>query len=114
MADRGFGRIVLAGSIGVKFGGGKNSFPYSLSKMALELIPAEARRWAASNVLYNVLRIGVVSNSASDSVSELERKAFIPMGRAARPEEIASFVSWLASDENSYITGQVIAISGGE
>jgi NAD(P)-dependent dehydrogenase (short-subunit alcohol dehydrogenase family) len=39
--------------------------------------------------------------------------ARIPMGRDGQPEEIAPMVVYLASDEASYVTGQVIAIDGG-
>jgi 3-oxoacyl-[acyl-carrier protein] reductase len=37
----------------------------------------------------------------------------VPIGRLARPEEIAKFVVWLASESNTYITGQNIAVDGG-
>ena len=117
MAARGWGRIVHASSIGVKFGGGSNSFAYSLSKHALEFIPRICREWAGAGVLTNVVRIGVTDTRihqgiAGKSVAECE--ALIPMGRAATPDEIATTVYWLGSDDNTYITGQVIAASGGE
>ena len=40
-------------------------------------------------------------------------KKLVPMGRFGKPEEVASLVSFLASEESSYITGEVISINGG-
>jgi 3-oxoacyl-[acyl-carrier protein] reductase len=37
----------------------------------------------------------------------------IPMGRLGRPEEVASAISWLASEESTFTTGQVLDLSGG-
>ena len=38
----------------------------------------------------------------------------IPMGRMATPEEMANTVYWLGSDQNAFMTGQVITVAGGE
>jgi NAD(P)-dependent dehydrogenase (short-subunit alcohol dehydrogenase family) len=117
MAKKGWGRIVNLGSIGVKFGGGKNSFSYSLSKHALEFIPSDFKDWASKNVLVNVLRVGVVDTRlhSSDPLKNMsDRVRLIPMQRMASPEEVAKAIWFLGSDSNSYITGQVISFSGGE
>jgi len=117
MLKRNFGRIVHGSSIGVKFGGGKQNFPYSLSKHALELIPSECLAWAESNVLVNTARIGVTDTRLLKQIKEQEipeRINKIPTKRMASPEEIASSLFWLGSEINSYITGQIIPISGGE
>ena len=42
------------------------------------------------------------------------RTKLIPMQRLAKPEEIAKQIHWLASEENTFVTNQVITISGGE
>lgn len=117
MAARGWGRIVQASSIGVKFGGGRNSFTYSLSKHALEFMPAICRQWAALGVLTNIVRVGVTDTRIHAKVAGKDmtmRAAQIPMSRMATPQEIANTLYWLGSDENTYITGQVIAAAGGE
>ena len=117
MLERGFGRIVHGSSIGVKFGGGQQSFSYSLSKHALELIPSECLTWAKDNVFVNTARIGVTDTRLLKLVKENEipeRINNIPTKRLASPEEIASSLFWLGSETNRYITGQVIPISGGE
>jgi 3-oxoacyl-[acyl-carrier protein] reductase len=117
MLERKFGRIVHGSSIGVKFGGGKQNFPYSLSKHALELIPSESLAWAENNVLVNAARIGVTDTRLLLAVKKEEipdRIYKIPAKRLATTEEIASSLYWLGSETNSYITGQIIPISGGE
>lgn len=117
MAKRGWGRIVHASSIGVKFGGGRNSFVYSLSKHALEFIPSVCKDWAGDGVLSNVVRLGVTDTASHQSIPDknlTDRARLIPVARVATPDEMAKTLYWLASAENTYTTGQVIAVSGGE
>ena len=54
-----FGRIINTSSIGAKFGGGVNTFSYSLSKHLNEFMPSEIKNLSANNILYNTVRIGV-------------------------------------------------------
>jgi 3-oxoacyl-[acyl-carrier protein] reductase len=117
MAARGWGRIVIGSSIGVKFGGGKDSFGYALAQHASEFIPRSARDWASSGVLTNVVRIGVTDTKLHGGFpgrDKEQRARLIPMKRAALPEEIADYLFWMGSEQNSFVTGQVSAISGGE
>lgn len=117
MASRGWGRIVIGSSIGVKFGGGADSFNYALANHASEFIPRTARDWAASGVLTNVVRIGVTETKAHDAFPGRDlakRASLIPMKRVATPSEIADYLFWIGSDANTYVTGQVTSIAGGE
>lgn len=117
MANRGWGRIVIGSSIGVRFGGGVDSFAYALANHACEFIPRLTRDWAASNVLTNVVRIGVTNTKGHSKFSNrnlAERELLIPIQRAADRREIADYLFWLGSEQNTYVTGQVTAISGGE
>jgi|TARA_B110000285_G_C14880335_1_gene493561 3-oxoacyl-[acyl-carrier protein] reductase len=117
MYKKKWGRIVNLGSIGVKFGGGIKNFPYSLSKHALEFFPNETKQWAKNNVLINTIRVGATNTKLHlklPSKNIDQRKKIIPMKRMAEPVEIAELVYFLGSDENTYISNQVIAASGGE
>ncbi len=117
MKERGWGRVVHLGSIGTKFGGGQETFAYSLSKFALEMMPSETKDWAQSNVLVNTLRVGVTETNIHSLVSSknmTKRISLIPMKRMAIASEIANTVWFLGSKENTFITGQCISISGGE
>lgn len=117
MAERGFGRIVHASSIGVKYGGGSESFAYSLSKHAQEFIPSACRKWAADNVFVNVVRVGVTDTRVHNRISGKDmaaRAALIPCRRPATPDEMAQALFWLGSEANGFTTGEIIAASGGE
>lgn len=69
------------------------------------------------NILVNAVAPGFVNteltskNNTPEQIKEIESK--LPLGRMAEPEEIAKFVYFLASDENTFITGQTILIDGG-
>ena len=117
MVERGWGRIVLLGSIGVKYGGGASSFCYAYGKHALEFIPGEHRAWAARNVFANVLRLGVTDtriHGVDPGKDMAARVARIPAGRMAEPDEMARAIYWFGSEENAFTTGQVVAVAGGE
>ena len=65
----------------------------------------------------NTLRVGVTDtrmHKVDPNKDMSERVSMIPIKRMAVPEEIASTVYWLGSEENSFITGQVITAAGGE
>jgi NAD(P)-dependent dehydrogenase (short-subunit alcohol dehydrogenase family) len=117
MAERGWGRIVNISSIGVKFGGGRTTFCYSLTKHIAEFIPAVYREWACCNVLVNAIRLGVTRTRYFEEMGKEivnERIALIPAKRMATPEEMAEVIYWLGSEHNTFMTGQVISPSGGE
>lgn len=114
MREQGYGRIVIGSSIGVKFGGSNNSYCYSITKFATELLPKKSKEWVTSNVLSNVVRIGVTKTSSMKNMNLTERTNLIPIKRAASPAEVAKFLTWLSSSENTYISNQVISFSGGE
>ncbi len=117
MVKKNWGRIVNLGSIGVKFGGGEKNFPYSLSKFILEFFPSHTKKWIKNNVLINTIRVGVTNTKLHKKLpkkSLKKRSMLIPIKRMASSEEIAKFIFFLGSDKNTYITHQVIPISGGE
>ena len=118
MSKNSYGRILNCSSIGVKFGGGKESFNYSFSKHSLEFIPSAYKEWSKKNILINNLRIGVTDtkiHKKMKKINDLEKRVkLIPMNRMARPEEIANYIVFLISEKNSYMTGETLTVAGGE
>ena len=118
MLNKKFGRILNCSSIGVKFGGGHNSYTYSLSKHCSEFIPNKFKEWSKKNVLINNLRIGVTNTKIHTRMKKNlnlnKRIKLIPMNRMASTEEISYYIFNIVSAKNSFMTGQTISISGGE
>ena len=117
MIKKKWGRILNASSIGVKFGGGKTTYNYSFSKHANEFIPSVFKDWSNNNVLTNTLRIGVTDTKIHKNILNKNLKKrieLIPMRRMAKVKEITNFIYFLTTQENTYISGQILSISGGE
>lgn len=115
---RGKGSIILVSSIA-----GYTPNPllgiYSVTKTALQgMTKAFSMELAASQIRVNAIAPGIIKTKFSDmlstspSVSEM-MKANIPLGRFGEPEDCAGIVSFLASDEASFITGETIVVAGG-
>lgn len=117
MKQRNYGRIVNISSIwGLVSKEGRSI--YSASKSGLNgLTKSLALELAPYGILVNAVTPGYVNTELilqNNSAMELEKiKKTIPLQRFAEPREIAEFVSFLCSQRNSYITGQVLPIDGG-
>lgn len=90
---------------------------YSASKAGLNgFTKALAKELAPSNIRVNALICGAIDTQMNAHLEEEALDAFtaeIPMGRFGTPEEIAKFALFIASDNASYITGQLLPIDGG-
>lgn len=90
---------------------------YSASKGGINLFTkALAKELAPSNIRVNGIAPGVINTSMNNFLGEEEKSELeeeIPMGRFGEGYEIAKCVVFLASEEASYITGQIIRIDGG-
>lgn len=112
MRKRG-GRIVNMASLsGLKGMAGQTN--YSAAKAALiGATKALAQEAAARNVTVNAVAPGFIESDMTKDLPQDELKNIVPMKRFGKPEEVASLVGFLCSDEASYITGEVISINGG-
>lgn len=112
------GRIASISSIGVKYAGSPQTAHYMASKAALEAgMMALAKAAASDGILVNIVRAGVTRTEAHERLGRHDlasRQALIPLGRAAEAHEIAEAVMFLVSPLNTYITGAILPVAGGE
>lgn len=113
MVERGLGgRIISMASIAGERGGLHAGVDYSVSKGGLiTMTKCIALSGAQYGITANAVAPGTVDTEITRRLGH--STADIPLGRKAEPEEIAYAVSYLASDEASYITGMVIDVNGG-
>lgn len=117
MKAHAWGRIVNISSIWGKIGKEYRA-PYAASKFALDGITlAIAAEHSQDGILANCVAPGFTDTELTRRVLGEEGirqlTAMVPARRMASSQEIANFVAWLGSGENTYITGQNIAIDGG-
>ena len=70
-----------------------------------------------NNVFINTVRVGATRtklHSKLPSKNLKHRESLIPLKRMANPKEIADFIFYIGSEKNSYISSQILSISGGE
>lgn len=110
------GSIVNVASI-VGMIGNAGQTNYSASKAGLiGFTKSLAREVAGRNVRVNAVAPGFIKTKMTEKLNEEQQKALrdqIPMGRIGEPEEVAKAIVFLCSDLASYITGQVIQVTGG-
>jgi len=110
------GRIINMASV-VGITGNKGQANYAASKAGLiALTKSVAKELGSRNVLVNAIAPGFIETEMTDAMTSDARGALtglIPLERLGKPQDIAAIVVFLASDEASYITGQVIVVDGG-
>ncbi|MCB9957431.1 MAG: glucose 1-dehydrogenase [Rhodospirillaceae bacterium] len=112
------GKIVNTSSL-IAVQGGKNVVAYAATKAALtQVTRAMCNDLAKYNILVNAIGPGWVETEMTGALREdqsrlAEITGRIPLGRWARPEDLAGAAVFLASDASDYVTGQVLFVDGG-
>lgn len=107
--------INMASMVGEK--GSKGQLSYAATKGAvIAATKSAAKELAESKIRVNAIAPGMVGSERFKAVLEekfAQKINDVPFGRLANPEEVANLCLFLASDQSSYITGQIIGIDGG-
>jgi 3-oxoacyl-[acyl-carrier protein] reductase len=110
------GRIIVISSV-VGQSGNPGQANYAASKAGLiGFAKALAREVASRSITVNVVAPGMIETEMTRAIAEkaqVDWASQIPLGRLGTVDEVAAAVSFLASDEASYITGHVLAVNGG-
>src|SRR3954468_5743274 len=111
------GRVVnISSAVGLY--GAPGTANYAAAKAGLVgLTKSLAREWARHRITVNAVAPGLIAGTGLTAAKPQELIAAVaekvPLGRAGTPADVAAAVAYLASDDASYITGQVIEIHGG-
>lgn len=110
------GRVISISSVS-GLSGNPGQANYAASKAALVgFSKSVAKEVGGRGITVNVVAPGFIESDMTDALGDEVRDGVtgrIAVGRLGRPDEIAHAVSFLASDESAYITGQVVVVDGG-
>jgi len=109
------GNIVNLGSLNCELArGAPTTMAYSAAKAALVVLTKSfARTEGRHGIRVNIVNPGFIETYATSESDRQQMPPIIPLERLGRPEDIAAAVSYLVSDEASYVTGAVLNVHGG-
>ncbi|MDX8397496.1 MAG: 3-oxoacyl-ACP reductase FabG [Mariprofundaceae bacterium] len=113
MIRKRWGRIVNVVSIAALHGNRGQSNYAAAKAGVIGASKSLAKEVASRGITVNAVAPGFIETEMTEHISKEHIKQVVPMARVGRTEEVAAVVSFLCSDSASYITGEVINVSGG-
>ena len=115
MKQRSGSIINIASVVGLMGNAGQANYAASKGGV-IAFTKSVAKEFASRNIRANAVAPGFISSKMTDALSDEVRQKMleaIPLASFGTPEDVANAVAFLASDQSSYITGQVISVNGG-
>ena len=107
------GRIIALSSV-TGLTGNRGQVNYGASKAGIiGAVKSLSREVAKRNVTVNCVAPGIIETDMTEEIPDEIISQTVPMNRKGTPEEVASLINYLMSEDASYITGQVISVNGG-
>jgi 3-oxoacyl-[acyl-carrier protein] reductase len=116
MKARGFGRVIQIGSEVVELGNARFATYVAAKGAQLGQTRSWARELGASGITVNLVAPGWIPTERAFEATEEDRLAYargVALGRMGVPEEVGRVVAFLASEDAGFVTGQKIAVNGG-
>lgn len=116
MLKKSFGRVINISSVVASTGNAGQAY-YCAAKAGLEgFTRAVAREVGSRGITVNAIAPGLIETAMTEHLTEAQKERAmqeIPLGRVGKPSDIAALALFLASENGSYITGQVLHVNGG-
>jgi 3-oxoacyl-[acyl-carrier protein] reductase len=116
MMEQRFGRIInISSVVGIIGNPGQSNYVASKAGV-IGFTKSTAKEVASRNITCNAIAPGFIATDMTSALNEKQKETIlsvVPLKRMGESEDVAKAVAFLASDESSYITGQVIAVDGG-
>ncbi|MDP3149871.1 MAG: 3-oxoacyl-[acyl-carrier-protein] reductase [Ignavibacteria bacterium] len=116
MMSQRYGKIInIASVVGIIGNAGQANYVASKAGV-IGFTKATAKEFASRNITVNAVAPGFISTNMTGSLNDKQKEAIlavVPLKRTGTPEDIARVVSFLASADADYLTGQVISVDGG-
>lgn len=112
------GSIVLSSSTAAMIGLANHEAISAAKAAVIGLMRSAAASYSTKRIRINAVAPGLINTSLTQVITSNEAalktsKAFHPLGRIGEPEDVASAILWLLSDESAFVTADVISVDGG-